>query len=127
MKKLKELAIKNNVIRKKYNGDVKYARLHKRVREENESRKTNDKKPIISEYEPEIMNVLLAIKNDVDQKVYERNDILNNDEYFNQVVMKQIKNDMDKMKIENSREDRLFIQVRITKQYLNQYYDTKRA
>ena len=87
----------------------------------------NDKKPIISEYEPEIMNVLLAIKNDVDQKVYERNDILNNDEYFNQVVMKQIKGDMDKMKIENSREDRLFIQVRITKQYLNQYYDTKRA
>ena len=127
LKKLKELAVKNNVIRKKYNGDVKYARLHKRVREENESRKTNDKKSIISKYEPEIMNVLLAIKNDVDQKVYERNDILNNDEYFNQVVMKQIKDDMDKMKIENSREDRLFIQVRITKQYLNQYYDTKRA
>ena len=127
LKKLKELAVKNNVIRKKYNGDVKYARLHKRVREENESRKTNDKKSIISEYEPEIMNVLLAIKNDVDQKVYERNDILNNDEYFNQVVMKQIKDDMDKMRIENSREDRLFIQVRITKQYLNQYYDTKRA
>ena len=41
--------------------------------------------------------------------------------------MKQIKDDMDKMKIENSREDRLFIQVRITKQYLNQYNDTKGA
>ena len=49
------------------------------------------------------MNVLLAIKNDVDQKVYERNDILNNDEYFNQVVMKQIKDDMDKMKAKLSK------------------------
>ena len=38
-----------------------------------------------------IMNVLLSIKSDIDQKVYDRNDILKKDAYFERTVMTQIK------------------------------------
>lgn len=35
--------------------------------------------------------------------------------------MKEIIKGMNKLNFDNSREDRLFIQVRVTKQYLDQY------
>ena len=124
LQKLQELKKKNTAILKKYNGDVKFARVHKRIREENEKRKKEHKKPMVSEYEMDIMNTLHTIKGDVDTKVYDRNDILKNDAYFEQTVMKEIKKGMDKLKLENNRDDRIFIQIRITKQYLNQYNAT---
>ncbi|MDN3956172.1 type I restriction endonuclease subunit R [Sporolactobacillus laevolacticus] len=124
LKKLQDLKKRNNVLLKKYKGDVKFARVHKRIREENAKRKIEHKKPIVSEYDESVMNTLLYIKNDIDQQVYDRNDILNKDAYFEQIVMKQIKESMNKLNLDNSREDRLFIQVRITKQYLNQYCGT---
>ena len=38
-----------------------------------------------------LVNVLLSIKSDIDQKVYDRNDILKKDAYFERTVMTQIK------------------------------------
>jgi len=70
------------------------------------------------------MSVLLAIKSDIDQKVYDRNDILKKDAYFEKTVMTQIKEGMDRMNLSSDRSDRLFIQSRITRQYLNQYNAT---
>ncbi|GGA40777.1 type I restriction endonuclease subunit R [Psychrobacillus lasiicapitis] len=124
LKKLQELKKRNNILLKKYKGDVKFARVHKRIREENVKRKIEHKKPMVSEYDESVINTLLYIKNDIDQQVYDRNDILKKDAYFEQTVMKQIKEGMNKLNLDNSREDRLFIQVRITKQYLNQYSGT---
>lgn len=121
LKKLAELQKKNNALLRKYNGDTKFARVHKRIREENEHRIAAKKKPIVSVYDESIMNVLINIKTDIDQKVYDRNDILKKDAYFEQTVMMQIKDGMNKLGLENAREDRIFIQSRITKQYLNQY------
>ncbi len=73
----------------------------------------------------QIMGVLLSIKANIDQKVYDKNDILKKDTYFEQTVMTQIKEGLDNLGItEQKREDRLFIQSRITRQYLNQYNDT---
>lgn len=124
LKKLDELQKKNAVLLKKYNGDAKFARVHKRIREENLARKVANKQPIVSGYDMEIMDVLLSIKADIDQKVYDRNDILKKDAYFEQTVMTQIKSDMDRFGVASAREDRLFIQSRITKQYLDQYNQT---
>ena len=124
MKKLAELQQKNNALLKKYNGDAKFARVHKRIREENEQRKAAGKKPLISTMDVEIMNVLTAIKNEIDQKVYDRNDILKKDDYFKQTVMVQITNGMNKLHLQSDREDRIFIQSRLTTQYLNQYNET---
>ena len=124
LKKLDELQKKNTVLLRKYNGDAKFARVHKRIREENLARKAENKQPIVSEYDMSIMNVLLSIKSDIDQKVYDRNDILKKDAYFERTVMTQIKAGIDKLGIASAREDRVFIQSRITKQYLDQYNQT---
>ncbi len=121
LKKLNELQKRNTALLRKYNGDAKFARVHKRIREENLVRKAVNKKPIVSDLDMSIMNVLLSIKSDIDQKVYDRNDILKKDAYFEQTVMTQIKLGIDKLGIASSREDRLFIQSRISKQYLDQY------
>lgn len=124
LKKLADLQKKNTVLLRKYSGDAKFARVHKRIREENESRRAQGRQPIVSAYDENIMSVLLAIKSDIDRKVYDRNDILKKDAYFEQTVMTQIKEGMKKLSVDSSREDRLFIQSRITKQYLEQYSGT---
>ena len=61
------------------------------------------------------------IKYDIDIKVYDRNDILKKDAYFEQTVMSLIKTGMDRLDISSNREDRVFIRTRIAKEYLNQY------
>ena len=124
LKKLNELQQRNSALLKKYNGDAKFARVHKRIREENQIRKANHEEPIVSEFDMQIMSVLLSIKKNIDQKVYDKNDILKKDAYFEQTVMTQIKEGMDMLGITNKRSDRQFIQSRIARQYLNQYNET---
>lgn len=125
LKKLNELQQRNSALLRKYNGDAKFARVHKRIREENQVRKARNTAPIVSDFDMQIMGVLLSIKANIDQKVYDKNDILKKDAYFEQTVMTQIKEGLDNLGItEQKREDRLFIQSRITRQYLNQYNDT---
>ena len=115
LKKLAELQKRNNALLKKYRGDEKFVRVHKRIREENAERKKAGKVPIVSLFDESIMSVLLTIKSDLDQKVYDRNDILKKDAYFEKTVMTQIKTGMDKLNLSSEREDRLFIQSRITR------------
>ena len=125
LKKLNELQQRNSALLRKYNGDTKFARVHKRIREENQARKARNAAPIVSDFDMQIMGVLLSIKANIDQKVYDKNDILKKDAYFEQTVMTQIKEGLDNLGIaEQKREDRIFIQSRITRQYLNQYNDT---
>lgn len=124
LRKLAELQKRNNALLKKYRGDEKFVRVHKRIREENAERKKAGKSPIVDVFDESIMSVLLAIKSDIDQKVYDRNDILKKDAYFEKTVMTQIKEGMDRMNLASDRTDRLFIQSRITRQYLNQYNAT---
>lgn len=121
VKKLNELQRKNKALAKKYNDDAKFARIHKRIREENEIRKKENKTVIISTYEDDIKGMLFSIKLDIDNKVYDRNDILKKDAYFEQTVMSEITNGMKKLGYVGSREDRTFIQQRISREYLAQY------
>lgn len=121
LKKLNEIKRKNTVILKKYNGDKKFARIHKRIKEENQLRKKSSKPAIASEFDEDIVEILKIIKNSIDNKVYDRNDILKKDAYFEQTVMKQITDSMKQMEFINTREDRQFIQFRVSREYLNQY------
>lgn len=127
LKKLDELQKRNKVLLRKYNGDAKFARVHKRIKEENERRKAKNDKLIVSEFDESIMEVLLSIKSDIDQKVYDRNDILKKDAYFEQTVMNQIKEGLNKLNFTSNRDDRIFIQSRIAGQYLTQYRETYQA
>ncbi len=124
LKKLAELQKRNSVLLRKYNGDAKFARVHKRIQEENNRRKAKQQKPIVSAYDELIIDVLMGIKAQVDQKVYDRNDILRKDAYFESTVMTEITNGMNKMNLVSEREDRLFIQSRLASQYLMQYHET---
>lgn len=122
--KLKALQKKNKVLINKYKGDAKFARVHKRIQEENAERATRKEKPIVSDQDTELLDMLIFIKENVDQKVYDRNDILKKDAYFEKTVMVLVAETLDKMKLENERNDRMFIMSRIVKQYLDQYKET---
>ena len=122
--RLKALQKKNKTLLNKYKGDVKFARVHKRIQEENASRKKRNVTPIVSPLDTDLLDLLICIKEDVDQKVYDRNDILKKDAYFEKTVMVLVSDTLDKMKLINDRSDRLFIMTRIVKQYLEQYNET---
>ena len=109
---------------KKYNNDPKFARVHKRIVEENKERAKHEPKesPIISESQTEILNTLCRIKTVIDSQVYDRNDILKKDAYFETTVMSLITNSLNELNIANKRNDRQFIQNRIARQYLDQYH-----
>lgn len=124
IKKLAELQGANKVLLNKYNEDSKFVRIHKRIQEENSRRKACREPIIISEDKIVLYELLSKVKTGIDQKVYDRNDILKKDAYFEQTVMNLLTNVIDELHISSTREDRLFIQRRITKQYLEQYSDT---
>ena len=123
---LQDLQKRNNALVKKYNGDVKFARVHKRIREVNQERKGQGKQPMFSFLDEEIMIILNTIKDDVDSKVYDRNDILKKDAYFDKTVLNIINNCLYLQfpKIKPDMEDYMFIQSRISQQYINQYNAT---
>ena len=121
LEKLKSLKKKNDALGKKYSGDEKFVRVHKRIREENEKRAKEKKPPILAQYDDDILGILQTIKLDVDQKVYDRSGILKLDEYFKQTVMKQVTECLKSLMMQSTPSDRRFICDRITAQYLNQY------
>ena len=123
--RLQELQKRNNALLKKYKGDEKFARVHKRIREVNKQRKDKGQKPMFSFLDEEIAAILNIIKEDVDAKVYDRNDILKKDAYFGRTVMALINGCLFHFpQIKPEMEDYKFIQTRISQQYINQYNAT---
>lgn len=122
---LQDLQKRNNALVKKYKGDEKFARVHKRIREVNKQREEKGQKPMFSFLDEEIAAILNIIKEDVDAKVYDRNDILKKDAYFNRTVMALINGCLYHFpQIKPEMEDYKFIQTRISQQYINQYNAT---
>lgn len=125
IKRLQDLQKNNNVLLKKYKGDEKFARVHKRIREENKQRAEKKQKPMFSFLDDEIVAILNIIKEDVDAKVYDRNDILKKDAYFGRTVMALINGCLYHFpQIKPEMDDYKFIQSRISQQYINQYNAT---
>ena len=125
VKRLQDLQKRNNVLLKKYKGDEKFARVHKRIREVNKQRQEKGQKPMFSFLDEEIAVILNIIKEDVDAKVYDRNDILKKDAYFGRTVMVLINGCLYHFpQIKPEMEDYKFIQTRISQQYINQYNAT---
>lgn len=122
--KLKELKQKNNALASKYNGDMKFARIHKRIKERNYERRKSNQFVVMEDDDLNLVYNLNIIKDDIDEKVYDRNDILKKDAYFKQTVMKELTSIMKNMSITGNRDDRIFMQNCITRQYLNQYNNT---
>ncbi len=125
MKRLSDIQRRDSALLKKYNNDTKFARVHKRIREENQERASKNLKPIFSAYDDEIVALLKSIKGNIDEKVYDKNDILKHDEYFGRTVMQLIHESLSYFpQIEPDAGDYTFIQSKISQQYINQYNDT---
>lgn len=122
--RLKAIQTANRALLKKYNGDAKFARVHKRIREVNHDRKENSAKPIFTFSDYEISIILNMIKSEVDQRVYDKNDILKKDAYFEQTVLSIVANMLyhfPQISDTATIEDYDFVKNGIARQYLNQY------
>lgn len=100
IERLVKLQESNNRLLKKYNGDTKFANVHKRIREENKRRFAEHKAAIFSYYDDNIVAILTDIKSEIAQALY------------------------NYPTIEPQMEDFSFIQTRIARQYINQYNAT---
>ena len=125
IKRLQDMQKRNNVLLKRYKGDEKFARVHKRIREVNKLRESKGEKPMFSFLDDELVAILNIIKDDVDSKVYDRNDILKKDAYFSRTVLALINGCLYHFpQIKPEMDDYKFIQQRISQQYINQYNAT---
>lgn len=125
IQRLKAIQLRNSALVKKYDGDAKFARVHKRIREVNRQRDAQKQRPMFSFKDEEIMVILKIIKDNIDTKVYDRNDILLKDAYFSKTVLSLISQCLYHFpQIEPDSKDYGFIRDRITQQYLNQYNAT---
>lgn len=124
IQRLSKIKQRNKNLLKKYRDDAKFVRVHKRICEANEVRRKAGRASIISDSEFEIVYMLGKVKSDVDQKVYDRNDILKKDAYFEQTVAMHIYQSLTSLNIKPQTDDMEFIKTRISRQYLNQYNAT---
>ena len=124
IKRLLKIQQRNKVLQKKYNGDPKFVRVHKRLCEENEERRRHGKAPLVTDSETSLVAMLSKVKSDVDQRVYDRHDILKKDAYFEQTVGMLIYQSLIVLQIKPQSEDMEFVKTRISRQYLNPYYET---
>lgn len=118
MKKIREINHRNNILEKKYNGDERFVRIHKRIEETNQHRE----RPIISAQEYEIAENLSKMKSYIDNMLFLNINILDNEDNFKQDTLSIIGNELREMNINDCTiQDRKFINNLITTEYLQQY------
>ena len=117
MKKIREINRRNNVLKRKYKGDERFVRIHKRIEEHNQQR---PERPIISKYEYEIAENLAQMKDGIDEMLYANINILDNEAAFQQNVLALIGKRLLDMNIKADIKDRKYINNLITSEYLQQ-------
>jgi type I restriction enzyme, R subunit len=110
--KVKELNRQNNQLKAKYQNDLKYTRIHKRLLEQ----KT------VSDSERRIFEALQGVKQSADEQVLQNTQTLNNESYFDRMMMPlvidQFKN---QQKINLNPEASKYINQLVVKEYMNEY------
>ncbi|MEO8209882.1 MAG: DEAD/DEAH box helicase family protein, partial [bacterium] len=109
--KVTEQNRKNDLLKAKYENDVKYARMHKRILEEKN----------ISNKESQINEILLDIKKQADGKILNNKNVLNNEGYFEQYMIRTVINSFEKSKIDLDPESAKYINACLVKEYFNEY------
>lgn len=79
-KNIQSLNSSNQQIQQKYNGDEKYARIHKRILE----------KGTIDNSERKIFEALFGVKQDTDSQLLINTQLVENDSYFSRMVMPHV-------------------------------------
>ena len=117
MKKIREINRRNNMLKRKYKGDERFVRIHKRIEEQNQHRE----RPIISKQEYEIAENLAKMKEGIDQMIFLDINILDNEPAFQQDVLAIIGKELLDMNIRADIKDRKYINNLITTEYLQQH------
>lgn len=116
MRKIKEINRRNNILKKKYKGDERFVRVHKRIEEENQKRE----RPIISKEEYEIADSLSQMKRLIDKMIFLNINILDNEDSFKRDVLSIIGNQLLDLNIKAGIADRKYINNLITTEYIQQ-------
>ena len=122
MKKIREINRRNNLLKKKYKGDERFVRIHKRIEETNKQRVEH---PLISAEEYEIAENLSKMKQDIDNRLFLNIHMLDNEESFKDDVLAIIGQELRSMHIRADLKDRKYINNLITTEYLQQYTNAK--
>jgi type I restriction enzyme R subunit len=109
--KVAELNRRNELLRGKYRGDPKYARVHKRVLERGG----------ISQRESQINEMLLEVKREADDKVGANEKLLTNEAYFAQLLMGYVTTALDKEKLNWDAPGAQFINACVVREYMNEF------
>lgn len=112
MAKIREINRRNANLQQMYNGDEKFARIHKRTVE----------RGLISQRETEVCEVLNKLKSSVDHTVLLNSAILQNDPYFEGQVKVLVGSGLNELRVKAAVKDKLYISELIAQQYLNQYH-----
>lgn len=109
--KVLELNRRNNLLKAKYENDAKYARLHKRIMERGS----------ISKREGEVYDSLVEIKKKADEQVLINTNMLNNESYFEKLLLKLVYEGFEKIKINLETESARFINGLLAKEYIAEF------
>lgn len=108
-----ELNRKNNLLKAKYNNDAKYTRVHKRLKEKGD----------LTARESQIFEALQGVKQDADLQVLQNTRLLNNESYFDKVMMKMVRDQfINKNKIELDTAASKYINNLVVTEYINEFY-----
>ncbi|HET8885383.1 MAG TPA: type I restriction endonuclease [Salinimicrobium sp.] len=111
---IKELNRRNDLLKDKYNGDPKYARIQKRLVEAGRP----------SQIKSAIIAALQKIKEQTDVSVLQRNDILTNEGFFTKQVAKLVNKEFEEtLKQPLDYDTIIFISDIIVKEYLDEHFD----
>lgn len=116
MKKIREINRRNNLLKKKYKGDERFVRIHKRIEEENQMRE----QPIISAHEYEIAENLSQMKSQIDNMLFLNINILDNEDAFKRDVLAIVGHKLIDLGIKANLTDRKYINNLITTEYFQQ-------
>jgi type I restriction enzyme R subunit len=111
--RVKELNRKNDLLKAKYESDTKYVRVHKRLREQK----------AVSQKDSAIFEALQGIKQHADEQIMLNSNLLNNEAYFNQLIIKSvIDNFVKKNQIKLDPSTTQYINNCVVNEYMNEFY-----
>jgi len=114
--KVKELNRQNALLRAKYSNDSKYARIHKRLMENK----------AISETERKIHVALSGVKLAADEQVLQNTQILNNESYFEKLMMPLVIDQFrNQQQFNLNPEAARYINGLVVKEYMNEFNGTQ--
>ena len=111
-KQITDLNRQNENLRAKYNGDAKYARIHKRLRE----------RSLVSQREVDLYEVLMGAKNNIDSAIAGHKDVVAHSGYIERLIMQKTVASFDQhhIPLTDTRAPEL-IRDRLAKEYKEEY------